>query len=114
MNATEANIESLEVMEDGPQSAPVRPKTPAGVGLLAGVALIFSYLIAYCLVNALVTAEVMSPWKPGHDPRPWLLIGGFVVLTSVFLSVAAVARWTSRKQLSRIDEMETAEDTADL
>src|SRR5689334_16898374 len=105
MNATKADIVTVEG-EDAPQPLPGRPKTSAVLGLLAGAALIFSYLIAYCVVNALVSAEVMKPWQPGHDPRPWLLIGGFVVLTGVFLSVATLARWASRRQLSRIDEME--------
>jgi hypothetical protein len=108
MNATEANI-VVDVDESAPPQ-PARPKTVAVIGLMAGVALIFSYLIAYCLVNALVTAEVMTPWKPGHDPRPWLLIGGFVVLTGLFLALATLFRWASRRQLSRIDEMEKAEE----
>jgi hypothetical protein len=109
MNATEADIVNVEG-EDAPQPLPGRPKTGAVLGLLAGTAMIFSYLIAYCLVNALVSAEVITPWKPGHDPRPWLLIGGFVVLTCIFLSIATLARWASRRQLSRIDEMEKAEE----
>jgi len=74
MNATEAEI--LVDGEDAPQTLPGRPKTGAVIGLLAGVSLIFSYLIAYCMTNALVTAEVISAPTAGHDPRPWLLIGG--------------------------------------
>ena len=87
-------------------SPPARPKTAQVVGLLAGTALIFSYLASYCLVNALVAAEVMRRWAPGHDPRPKILVGGFVVLMTTFLGIGAAARWVSGRQLRRIDEME--------
>lgn len=88
-------------------SESARPKTGMVVGLLALVALIFSYLFAYCGTNALVTAEVISPWKPGADPRPKLL-GLFAVLfMGLFSGIAALARWASRRQLSSIDAMET-------
>jgi uncharacterized membrane protein YedE/YeeE len=104
----------LSPLPDDPDALPVptesaRPKTGMVVGLLAGVALIFSYLFAYCGTNALLTAEVISPWKPGSDPRPKLL-GLFAVLfMGLFCGIGALARWASRKQLSSIDAMETDE-----
>jgi hypothetical protein len=110
MSRAEANILSVEG-EDVPQ-LPRRPKTVAVLGMLSGVALIFSYLIAYCFVNALVSAEVMAPITPDHDLRPRLLIGSFAVLMVVFVGLAGVFRWTSRRQLKRIDEMETETDVA--
>jgi len=39
-----------------------------------------------------------------------LLIGGFVVLTSLCLGIAAIGRHASRKQLRRIEEMENASE----
>jgi hypothetical protein len=85
---------------------PARPKTAVVVGLLAGAALIFSFLAAYCGVNALVAADVMTRWQPGHDPRPRLLIVFAIVLMGLFSGVGVLARWLSGKQLSSIDAME--------
>jgi hypothetical protein len=96
--------------DDAPVSAEsARPKTGMVIGLVAVVALIFSYLFAYCGTNALLTAEVISPWKPGEDPRPKLLALFTVLLMGLFGGVAALARWASRRQLSSIDAMETDE-----
>jgi hypothetical protein len=92
--------------EDAVPAPPARPKTATVLGLLAGAALIFSYLGSYCLVNALVAAEMMTRWQPGHDPRPKMLVVGFVALMGSFLAAGALARWMSGRQMNRIDEME--------
>jgi uncharacterized BrkB/YihY/UPF0761 family membrane protein len=90
-----------------PQARP--PRTLTVLILLAAAALIFSYLGSYALAGALVDAEVLSPWTPDQDPRPRWLLGGFVILMFLFLSLGALFRWLSRRQLRAIDAMETDE-----
>lgn len=82
-----------------------KPKTTTVLGLLVLTSLTFSYLAAYALSGTLVHAEIIRPWPAGADPRPrWLAIG-FVLLLVAFVSVAAVVRSLSRRQLREIDEM---------
>jgi hypothetical protein len=98
----------LNPAEDAPPAAELaRPKTGAVVGLLAGAAIIVSYLFAYCLINALVAAEVISRWQPGHDPRPKFFMGAFVTMLALFSGVGFMARTMSRRQMTKIDEMES-------
>ena len=61
MNGIDVDI--TEAMQDG--SAPVaeweaRPKTATILGLLAGAALILSYLFSYCIINALAASDVIA------------------------------------------------------
>jgi hypothetical protein len=79
------------------------------VGLLIAAALIISYLLAYALTNALVAADVITRWAPGHDPRPMRMCIGFVALMILFTAGAGIAQWMSRNQLKQIDEMEQGE-----
>ena len=82
------------------------PKTFTVVVVLVGVALVASYLWAYAVTNALVAAEVISRWQPGHDPRPMRMCIGFISTMTGFTVIAAIAQWASRRQLKRIDQME--------
>ena len=95
-------------MEQAPEqprdAAP--PRTTSVLALLAGAALIFSYLVSYALTNALIVANLMQRWAPGHDPRPRRMLLGFAALMFAFMTVGSVARWLSRRQLARIDEMD--------
>src|SRR5688500_17680035 len=53
-----------------------RPRTLTVLGLIAAAALVFSYLGAYALADALVSAEVLQAWPRDSDPRPrWMLVG---------------------------------------
>src|SRR5262245_57281295 len=90
-------------------AAEPRPKNGAVFGLLAGATVIISYLFAYCLMNALVSAEVITRWKPGHDPRPKYFFFAFVTVSALFAGIGFVARTMSKRHLSRIDAMETEE-----
>ncbi len=82
-----------------------KPKTVLVLGLLALTSLTFSYLGAYAVSGAMVSADMLRPWPAGADPRPkWLAIGFCALLVS-FLVVGGVARCMSRRQLRRIDEM---------
>ena len=95
-----------EELQEQEKKAP--PKTRTVIGILIGAALIASYLWAYAITNALVAADVVSRWQPGHDPRPLRMCVGFIVMMILFTIVAFAAQWLSRRQLKRIDEMEEA------
>ena len=95
-----------EELQEPEQNTP--PRTLTVVGILIGAALIASYLWAYALTNALVAADVVSSWQPGHDPRPLRMCIGFIVMMILFTAIAFIAQWISRRQLKRIDEMEEA------
>lgn len=100
-------------LDDLPPAEPARPRTLTVLGLLVGSAAIISYLAAYALTNALVAADFLSRWQPGHDPRPRRMLIGFTALLAVFGSIAGLVRWTSRRQLRSIDEMEHEEPRPD-
>jgi uncharacterized membrane-anchored protein len=89
---------------------PPRPQTATVVSLLVGAALILSYLAAYAVTNALVAADVISPWPRDRDPRPRWMGFGFFALITVFTVVGAGVRVLSRRQLHKIDEMETSDE----
>lgn len=82
-----------------------RPRTLAVLATLMGVALAFSWLVAYAFFDALVAAELIVRTSSGQDPRPRWLIGLFTGLMLAFGIVAVVLRFFSRRQLARIDEM---------
>src|SRR3954465_12747142 len=84
---------------------PRRANTPTVLVMLSAAAITFSYLWAYALTDALVKAGLLWPWQPGADPRPGRMLVSFVLLTSIFVSVASVARFMSRRQLRRIEQM---------
>ena len=85
------------------------PRTAVVLGLLVLTSLTFSYLGAYALSGALVEADVLRPWPPGHDPRPGWFAVSFCVLLAGFACVGSAARHLSRRHLQRIDRM--AEET---
>lgn len=71
-----------------------RPKTLFVLMLLSMAALVFSYLYAYCLTDALVAAEVLGPINSiDNDPRPRKLMTGWFVLMIVF----SVGGWTMNR-----------------
>jgi len=87
-----------------------RPRTLTVLGLLVAAAGLFSYLGAYAVADALVGSGVLSPWPIEHDPRPHWLLHGFVALMILFTLVGAAFRWTSGRQLHRIDEIADARE----
>jgi len=86
------------------------PKTATVLTLLAAAAVIFSYLIAYALTNALVSAGLISQWQPGSDPRPRNMLIGFCSLMLLFTILVGSGRVASKRQLRRIDAMEEESD----
>jgi hypothetical protein len=85
---------------------PARPSTTTVISLLAVIAAVFSYLIAYAMANALIAAEVLKPWAKDHDPRPLRFVVCFVVLIILFAGFGAFARFMSARNLRQIDAME--------
>ncbi len=84
---------------------PARPRTLTVLATLMGVALMFSWLVAYAFFDALVAAELISRSSTLHDPRPRWLLGMFTGLMSLFGLIALIFRTLSRRQLQRIDQM---------
>lgn len=85
-----------------------RPRTLNVLVLLAAVALIFSYLGAYAVTNALVKADLLDKWPPGSDPRPrWMMIS-FAGMLGLFILAGGFLRWSTNRQLHRMDVMEEA------
>jgi hypothetical protein len=82
-----------------------RPRTLTVLTLLTLAAFVFSYLGAYALAGALVSAGVINGWAPDDDPRPRNMVLGFVALMVLFLVMAGGARLLSSRQLRRIDAM---------
>ncbi len=92
-----------EVMQDAPRTTTV-------LVFLAAFAVMASWLAVYALTNALISANIMSPWPDGIDPRPRWMLNAFGGFFGAFAMIALVFRWTSRRQLRRIDDMANAED----
>lgn len=97
---------TMEDLEFETAPLPERPKTTTVIGLITGVAVVFSYLISYAMANALAAAEVIKPWPRDHDPRPLWFGICFVVLLVLFSGLGAAARFLSARNLREIDAME--------
>jgi len=97
--------EVIEIVPPAP-----RPRTTSVLALLSATALIISYLVSYALTNALVAANLMQHWSPGQDPRPRRMLIGFGALLFIFVVVGSIARFLSKRQLARIDQMEEESD----
>jgi amino acid permease len=81
-----------------------RPNTLTVLLTLLAAAGLFSWLGAYALTNALISAEAIPPWT-GQDPRPrWMAIL-FVSILTGFLVIGSIFRFMSSRQLRHIDAM---------
>lgn len=70
--------------------------------LAAGV---FSYLGAFAVTGTLAAADVIDKWPPHNDPRPRWMAVSFATLLASFLVIATLFRWTSSRQLRRLDAL---------
>ncbi|MCS7033382.1 MAG: hypothetical protein NZ561_05220 [Phycisphaerae bacterium] len=93
-----------------PPAAERRPGTLSVLFLLATAALVFSYLGAYCLTDALVAAGLRSPLPRDPDPRPRWLLTGWLTLTAAFSIFGWIWKLLISRQLRSIDEMESADE----
>jgi hypothetical protein len=100
-----------EGLHDDIPPPPPRPRTMTVVAWLMSAAMLISWLAAYALPNALVAAELMSPWTAGADPRPWWLVCGFILMTTVFGGLFALFRWTSQRQFHKLGELADVEES---
>jgi hypothetical protein len=115
---------AIDELESSPASSSSSPagrasalkRVGATVGLVVLTALTFSYLFAYAVTNALVSANVLSSWPAGTDPRPRRLLITFASLLTFFLIGAMVARVCNRRRLREIDAMmdETVEEAEEI
>jgi len=91
-----------------------QPRTITVVGVILAASLAFSYLLAYPVLDALSSHGVISPASPtAHDElfRLRCLFYIFLGTMALLMSVAALFRWASRRQISRIDAIVDAEDS---
>jgi hypothetical protein len=94
-------------MSDEMDAIPLRkPNTINVLVLLLVAAMVFSYLGAYAATNALVAANLLSPWPSDQDPRPKWMLDGFAALLSIFIFTGGLLKWSSSRQLRRFDAME--------
>lgn len=97
----------FEPIDDKPPSATAPPSTIIVVVALLLAAAVFSYLAAYAIAGALVSADLIRAWPPEADPRPRWFLTSFIILVAVFMLVAGTARMLSRRSLSHIDAIDT-------
>jgi TRAP-type C4-dicarboxylate transport system permease small subunit len=94
---------------DQPLPEAPRPRTATVIGLLAGVAGVFSFLLAYAMTGVLVATDILKPFPPDRDPRPIYFVVCFAGLMIVLLVLATLLRALSRKHLREIEAMEDEE-----
>jgi TRAP-type C4-dicarboxylate transport system permease small subunit len=93
---------------------PVKParrgaRTLFAMLVLVSAAATFSYLSAYAVSDALVSADVMKRWPDGSDPRPRNMACVFAGVLTFFVAVGVIARTLTGRQLRQIDAMSDAE-----
>jgi len=96
-------------MQGTEQDIPVEkpPRVWKILGTLAGAALLFSWLGAYAVTNALANADLIRRPSREHDPRPLWMIESFLTLLATFMIVGGVMRLLSRRQLKDLASMES-------
>ena len=88
-----------------PMSAGARYAQAAKVALLLLlVAVVFSYLGAFALTNALVSADLLDRWPAGSDPRPRWMLTSFASLTAAFAVIALWLKWTSWRHMRPVED----------
>jgi hypothetical protein len=85
-------------------------RTSSVLIFLAAFSVIVSWLACYAVTNALISTDMMSAWPAGEDPRPHWMLNSFIGLFGSFALVALVFRWSSNRQLRRIDAMADGEE----
>jgi hypothetical protein len=94
-----------DMYQENDPEAGRRPHTMSVLTVLMVTAVVFSYLIAYALPQALLAADVIEPWAAYNDPRArWMATAMFVLLGS-FVSLWALFRMLGAFQFRRIDTM---------
>lgn len=102
--ATPRLVDDLDAA-DATAAPPRAGKTLPVLLMLVLAAATFSYLSAYAVSDALVSADVLKRWPAGTDPRPRWMAVTFAAVMSCFLVAGTAARALSRRQLRRIDAM---------
>jgi len=105
--------ESADIFDDNNDNAagaPPAPKTTTVVLLLVVAAATFSYLGAYAVTGALVSQGIIAPLPRDPDPRLRWALTAFAGMMLTFGAAALALRQMSRRQFSRIDRMNDAEN----
>ena len=84
-------------------------RTVTVLGLLTLAALAFSYLGAFAISEALVRADLIDSWTPEHDPRPHWMMVSFSTMTGTFCAIGSLLKWTSGRQMRRLDAISNDE-----
>jgi hypothetical protein len=101
----------MDLMEfENDSSSPRAPRTTTVLVFLAAFAVILSYLAIYAATNALIAADLISPWPQEADPRPGWMLRAFVGMFAACATVGILFRFFSHRQLKRIDAMADAEE----
>lgn len=99
-------MQEIDQDNDGEFATPPRGSgTLTVLGLLVTAALLFSYLGAYKVSAALVSADLLAPWPPSADPRPKWLVIGFLVVICTCSGVGVIMRIASCRSLRDIDRI---------
>jgi hypothetical protein len=84
---------------------PAPANTATTLIFLAAFAIIVSWLVCFAVPNVLVSANLMSAWPPGADPRPQWMSKAFIGVFAGSAFLGLCFRWLSLRQLRRIDRM---------
>ena len=95
----------MDAMEFDDAQTEHKPRTSTVLVFLAAFAVIISWLIVYAVTNALVAADLLSPFPVDADPRRRWMINSFLGFFCLFSVVGTLFRWVSNRQLRRIDAM---------
>ena len=109
MREEETVVEESPSDPSDPPEHQARPRLWTLFALLGGVALVFSYLGAYAVVNVLVTTEVIDRWPVGSDPRPRWMLHTFLSLVGAFTATALLFNWSNRRHMRSIDAMDASD-----
>ena len=87
-----------------PRSRPFRTLTVFVLLLIA--ALVFSYLGAFAVTDALAKADLIESWSAEHDPRMRWMMNSFGYCVGTFLVIAILMKWSSWRQMQNVDELD--------
>ena len=97
----------MDGMEQDTPQAEQPPNVWKILGTLTGASLLFSWLGAYAVTNALANADIIRRVSRDHDPRPLWMLETFLSLLAIFILGGGFMRILSRRQLRRLAAMET-------
>ena len=95
-----------QLYEENPPAKPHPLRTLTVIVLLLIAAMVFSYLGAFAVTDALVKADLIESWPVQHDPRMRWMMTGFGYCVGSFFVIAVLMKWSSWRQMRSLDEEE--------